>query len=108
MSEQPAQPRARAKSVRQALEDAAPWKPAQWEPADAGALQALQRGDAPAHLQQRALRFIIESLCGTYEMNYRPGDDGRRDTDFALGKAFVGQQIVKLLKVKVNPGGEQA
>lgn len=99
MSEQPKRP---PKPTQSALADHAPWKPSEWEPEDAGALQALMRGDAADHQQKRALQFIIERLCGTYEPAFRPADDGRRDTDFALGKAYVGQQIVKLLKVNLS------
>jgi len=77
-----------------------PWQPSDWDVADAAALQALQRGDATQDQQQRALRFVIESLCGTYDMAYRPASP--RDTDFALGKAFVGQQMVKLLHINTT------
>lgn len=105
MSEQPR--RAPPKSVVSAAQDNAPWKPAEWEPADATAIQSLQRGDCPAHLQQRALDFIVNRLCGTYDLSYRPGDGGDRDTAFAEGKRWVGMQLVKLLKVRPNPQGEQ-
>lgn len=66
-----------------------------WEIEDAGALQALSRGEALPHQQKRALEFIIHSLCGTYDMHYH---DNERSTTFALGRAFPGQQIVMLLK----------
>lgn len=37
---------------------------------------------------------------GYLDEPYRPGDEaGRRDTDFALGKAHVGRQIAKLLNL---------
>lgn len=89
------------KPAARALSDNAPWRPATWDIEDAGALQALFRGDAPPHVQQRALKFMIEALCGTYEMHYHAGTDGERNTAFALGRAFPGQQIVKLLKVNL-------
>lgn len=102
------QPRRAAIPAKEAAEQFAPWKPAKWEPADASALQALVRGDCPPHLQQRAVSFIINTLCGTYDMPYRPGGaEADRDTTFALGKMWVGQQLVKLLKVRINPRGEQ-
>lgn len=107
MSEQPAR-RAPPKSTRQAVEDHAPWRPAPWEPADATALQALRRGDCPPHLQQRALNFILLNLCGIRDLSFRPGgEDGRRETDFAEGKRFVGLQIGKLLETRVKTDGEQ-
>lgn len=81
----------------------APYGPPRWTKADAGALQALQRGDADPHQQQRAIRWIVEAAAATYDLAYRPGgEEGRRDTDFALGRAFVGQQIVKLTKIDLQ------
>lgn len=72
--------------------------PAEWELADASALQALASGNATSDQQKRALKWIIEAAAGTYEMSYRPGaEDGRRATDFAEGRRMVGNQIVKLL-----------
>lgn len=66
------------------------------------------RGDCPPHLQQRAINFIMFDLCGIRDLSYRPGgEEGRRDTDFAEGKRFVGLQIGFLLKMKVNKEGEQ-
>lgn len=79
---------------------AEPWKPSDWDIADAAALQALHRGEATADQQQRALRFVIEVLCGTYDLAFRPAS--ARDTDFALGKAHVGQQVVKLLHINTS------
>ena len=76
-----------------------PWKPVAWEVADAACVQALNRGDATPDQQKRALAYLIGPLCGTYDMAYRPASP--RDTDFALGKAFVGQQLVKFLKINL-------
>jgi len=84
-----------------------PWEASTFEPADATALQALVRGDCPPHLQQRAMNFIIYQLCGTYLPAFHPGEDGQRATDMALGKQFVGQQIVGLLKVKTSGEGAE-
>ncbi len=77
-----------------------PWKPPHWEIEDAGAIQALLRGEAQAHQQQRALAYIIETLCGTYDMSFRPTSE--RDTCFAEGKRFVGNQLVKLTKINLS------
>jgi hypothetical protein len=76
-----------------------PFIPPPYELADATAFQALQRGEAEPHQQQRALKWLIEHGAGTYEFNYYPSD---RDTAFALGRAFVGQQIVKLLRLNTS------
>lgn len=75
-----------------------PHVPPPYEPADASAIQALQRGDASADQQQRALKWIIEQAAGTYEFQFYPSD---RETAFALGRGMVGQQVVKLLKLNL-------
>lgn len=99
-SEQP-KPRKRT-PTRENILASAPWVPPKWEKADASALQAMERGDASQGQQQRALLWIVHQAAGAYDMPFRPGgEDGRRDTDFALGRMFVGQQIVKLLRVNV-------
>ena len=91
------------KPTRQSLLERAPWLPAAYELADVTAVQAVLAGTANPEQQRRAMRWVSEQAAGTYDMAYRPGaEDGRRDTDFALGRAFVGQQIVKLSKL--NPG----
>lgn len=77
-----------------------PWLPAPYKLPDVGALQALDRGDAEADQQRRALTFIIETICKTYDLSYRP--DSERDTAFAEGKRYVGTQIVKLLKLNMK------
>lgn len=69
---------------------------------DVGALQALERGDAQPHQQQNALKYIIETLCGTYDLSFRPGGpEAERATTLAEGKRFIGLQLVKL--IKINP-----
>lgn len=98
--EQPEAPKTRRKPVAAA---SAPWLPPAYELADATALQALQRGVADPDQQRRALDWIIKQAAGTYDLAYRPGGvDGSRDTDFALGRQFVGQQVVKLLNLAVG------
>lgn len=76
--------------------------PASFALADASALQALVAGDADPDQQKRALKWIIESACGTYAPAFRPGTDGARNTDFMLGRIFVGQQIVGLTKLNLS------
>ena len=89
------------KNARQAAQDNAPWRPAPWELADASAIQALARGDANKDQQTRALRWLIEAACATYDLSFRPGDTSR-ETDFAEGRRFVGLQVVKLLKINLS------
>ena len=79
-----------------------PWKPPEWTPEDAHAVQAVAQGRASEDQQRRAIRFIVDSICGTYDMPYRPGGaEGARDTDFALGRMFAGQQIVKFINLNI-------
>ena len=84
-----------------ALLEHAPWKPGEYDPADILALQTLARGEADAGTQRRALDFIVR-LSRNDGALYFPGENGRRDTDFALGRHFVGEQIVTLLKVNIS------
>lgn len=81
----------------------APWEPAAYEKADVIAIQALNEGRADAHEQRRALEWIIDKASNAYDMSFRPGgEEGSRDTDFAEGRRYVGNQIVKLTKMNVT------
>lgn len=75
----------------------AAWAPARHELPDAAAIKALQSGTATADQQQRALKWIIEEACRTYDLSFRP--QSSRETDFAEGRRFVGLEIVKLLNI---------
>lgn len=75
------------------------WLPPKYEIADAYAVQAVERGQADEGMQKRALDWIIQMAAGTYEVSYRAGADGDRETAFAEGRRFVGIQIVKLLRL---------
>jgi hypothetical protein len=92
-----------AKTTKKAIEDHAPWRPPAYEEADAYAIQALGRGTANMDQQRRALAWIIEKAAATYDMSYRPGaGEGDRDTVFAEGRRFVGNQVVKMTKLKIG------
>lgn len=73
------------------------WHPATYELVDASAMQALQRGDANPAQQKRALDWIIGQAARTYDMSYFSESD--RDSAFAEGRRFVGNQIIKMLKL---------
>jgi hypothetical protein len=75
-------------------------QPPAWDSADAEAFQALQRGDCPPHLQQRALNWLITKGAGAYDLSFAPADD--RLTSFAEGRRFVGLQVIKLLKLDID------
>lgn len=68
------------------------------------ALKALQAGVASAGQQKTALGWIVNEAAAAYDNPYRNGGDGDRETAFACGRMFVGQQIVKQLNtVRVKP-----
>lgn len=80
----------------------APWMPSEYELADASAIQALASGTATAEQQQRALRWLIEHACRTYDQTYFPGPDGARDSDFAQGRRSVGLELVKMTRINLS------
>ena len=88
MAEQP-----RKRKVARARSSA---MPVDYGPADVLAWQALQRGEAEPYQQQRVIKWLIEQAAGTYEFQFYPTD---RETSFSLGRAFVGQQVVKMLNL---------
>lgn len=64
------------------------------------AIKAIATGTANEGQQMLALRWIIEDLCGTYDLSYRPQSD--RDTVFAEGKRYVGLQLVREINIILN------
>lgn len=77
-----------------------PARPASYDEADVAAIQAIATGSATAAQQQRALRWIVEAAADAYGLSYRGGD--AQATAFAEGKRFVGLQIVKLSKLRLD------
>lgn len=94
--------RAPPKPLRQALLDNAPWKPLDYDIPTVAAFKQMQHGKATPDQQKLALKWLVEIAADYYGISYRPGEDGRRDSDFAEGRRFVGQQIVKLLNLNTN------
>lgn len=90
---------ARNPDSKRSAHDAA-WLPVAYEKADVAAMQALDRGDASPDAQKRALAFIVNNICRTYDLSFRP--DSPRVTDFAEGKRYVGTQIVTLIKLNLS------
>lgn len=74
--------------------------PADWDIADAAAMQAVERGEATSEQQKRAITWWVNRCAATYDLSYRPGDP--HDTSFAEGRRFCGLQTVKLLKVNIS------
>lgn len=67
--------------------------------ADIKAIQNLMVGTASEAQQKRAIMFILEDLCGRDGNQYHLS---QRDTDFALGKKFVGDHIVGAIKAPLG------
>ena len=76
-----------------------PWDFPDFTERDVRLIQAIASGTATPEMQRDAFKWIVETGAATYDMAYRPGDNGRRDTDFACGKAFVGQTLVRMTKI---------
>ena len=71
------------------------------EDTDIVALQAVASGTASCAQQQRAFEFVVRTLCETDRMTFWPGgEDGRRATDFAEGKRWVGLQLRRIEKMR--------
>lgn len=80
-----------------------PWRPpTTTDVTHVAALKALQAGTATAEQQQRALDFILRDVCGYYDEQFCPGEDGRRSTDYALGKRRVATYLVSLLNADLQ------
>lgn len=81
-----------------------PWHPPAYDKQDVRAIQALAEyaagaGEAPSPAEcRRALDWIINTACGTYDEPFRPGDGSVRD--YLLGRRSVGLAIVKLMKLR--------
>lgn len=74
-------------------------EPAPFNVAQATAVQALSAGVANEGQQKTALEWILKDACGLPLWPYRKD---QRETDIALGRQFVGQQIMGLIKVNVS------
>ena len=78
-----------------------PYEPVKPDKKIVRALVNLSAGEASEHQQKIALEWIINEASRAHVPAFFPGTDGQRNTDFALGRAFVGQQIIGLLKVNL-------
>lgn len=73
--------------------------PAAYEIPDAAAIQALAFGTATPDQQRRALEWIVNNACGTYDSEYRSNE---REHAYVSGRRFVGLQIVKMTKLNLG------
>ena len=93
----------REPAPRKAPRLASSWLPAEWDTADAAAIQAIARGDAEPDQQLRVLHWILINACQVDEPSYCPGgEEARRDTDHHEGRRWVGLQIRKLMNVALS------
>jgi len=93
------------------------WTPPDYEVAHIRAVKAVAKGEATAAEQKLAMDWIIEAASARWDVPfYSDKDGGDRETAFACGRIFVGQQIIKLVnmpaglvaqmaKKKGNPNG---
>lgn len=79
-----------------------PWAPPSAELPEVVAIKAVSQGVASADQQQLALHFILVKVCGVDDEPFCPGEDGRRSTDYALGKRRVGTYIRSLLAADIR------
>lgn len=93
-------------SKKQWLPKKDPWLPADYDDDVVYAVRALKAGVAN-NGQQALVWDWIMYLTGAgdefADMSFRPGEEGRRSTDFAEGKRFAGLQIRKMLHPVVTP-----
>lgn len=84
-----------------------PWQLPKTEAADVFALQAVSKGIANEPQQKQAWDYIVRTLCETDRMTFWPGgEDGKRATDFAEGKRWVGVQLRRIEKLRPDMGVE--
>lgn len=82
-----------------------PWAPPPPESVglrEVAAIQGLFNGTATAEQQQKAMHFILVTVCGVDEDPFCPTEDGRRSTDYALGKRRVGLYLRSLRHAKLK------
>lgn len=77
-----------------------PWSSFEADDSDLAAVKALAAGVASEGQQKAVLALIVNRLCGTYDLSFRPGGlAGVRAADFAEGKRHVGNQLVRMTKI---------
>lgn len=89
------------KSPRAKSQPDRPWQMPRVEDADIFAVQAIAQGIANEAQQKRAYDYVVRVLCEADRMTFwAGGEDGRRATDFAEGKRWVGLQLRRIEKLR--------
>lgn len=66
---------------------------------DIAAMQACVRGNASPQQAKRAIDWVMAEAARVHDMSFQlGGEEGRRLTDFAEGRRYVGHQIRRLLQ----------
>lgn len=74
--------------------------PAGFTAAQAGAIQALSRGQASEHQQRVAYDWLVKEAGGIGAQSFRAGDS--HATAFMEGRRFVAAQIVALTMIDIS------
>ncbi len=79
---------------------------------DIYALKALVRGEATTDQQLRVVDWLLNVATSYYELSFRRGEGGERESAFEEGRRYVGWSIVKIANMAMTqrrePGGEAA
>ena len=96
-------------STRNWVAKAMPWMPPDYDPATIWAWRAFCKGEA-TQSQQVLIRdyfmYVTKASEEFQDLSFRPGEEGRRATDFAEGMRFVGVALRKLSRPELTPRGE--
>ena len=79
-----------------------PWEPHPLTKYDCYAVRALMEGKA-SEGQQRRIWELLFAMTGARDLEFRPGgEEGRRASDFASGKRFIGLQLAKIITLPAS------
>ena len=85
----------------------APYRPPLLSTTIVYAIKALPEGKATPEQQSALMRWLLYEATKFYDLSYRPGgEDGKRDSDFAEGKRFVGSQILRAFNMSLEEVAE--
>ena len=85
-----------------------PWLPPDRDDHVIWAALSFAKGAATEGQQRLLWDWLMYSTGASDEyadLSFRPGEEGRRASDFAEGKRFVGLQLRKLLHPMLRPSG---
>ncbi len=67
---------------------------------DINAIKELAKGKASEHQQVLALRCIMNTISGAYDVPFVPGHTDQ--TNFREGRAFVGNRIDRIIRTDIT------